>query len=97
MLNLSVRFLSDETVNKATGYFIQYHNAMCFVIDLSPAVKTEFTQIRLFANVKRHQRVIAEAMQEQHGTDLRFELITSQKDFRRTRLGHIPPGRILKI
>lgn len=97
ILEVSIAFLNDEVVEKNKLYFVQYHGPMCFAIDLNPAIEEELKAIRMFSDAKLLQRAFTAQVLEEHGIDLRFHFVASQKDFHRTRLSKIPPFRVYRL
>ena len=89
--------MNEDVVEKAKAYFVQYSGPMCFAIDLNPHDTEQRKAIELFAEAKLLQRGLSSALQHQHGFDLRFPLVASQKDFHRTRLSKIPSSRIFNL
>lgn len=96
-LHLSIGFLSEETVRKDKVYFIQYANAMSFVIELNPNNTIELEKIKLFAEAKKSLRNASDVFSNVLNTDVRSMLVGSQKDFHMTRLGNIPNNRKFKL
>lgn len=97
VLEISIRLLNEEALQKSKLYFIQYHNAMCFAIDLNPFDENELQAIKQFAHSKLTQRSNSENLLQEHRVDVRLHLIVSQKDFHRTRLTKIPANKIFKL
>jgi Holliday junction resolvase RusA-like endonuclease len=96
ILEISIQILNEEVLQKDKAYFIQYHNAMCFAVDLNPLDDKELKAIKLFAQAKLMQRSFSDNLQKL-GADVRLPLVASQKDFHRTRLSKMPPGRIFRL
>jgi Holliday junction resolvase RusA-like endonuclease len=96
-LHLSIGFLSEETVRKDKAYFIQYANAMSFVIELDPNDQVELEQIKLFASAKKNLRNTSDIFSKVLNTDVRSMLVGSQKYFHMTRLGNIPNNRKFRL
>lgn len=95
-VKMNVRYLNEEVFFKEKLWLIQYNNAMCFPIDLDPTITSDLKKIKIFAKAKRAKRTSASTFKS-IGLNLDFVLISSQKDFHRTRLSKIPQQRIFKL
>lgn len=96
ILEISIEIINDDVLEKERAYFIQYFNAMCFIIDLNPYDENELKAIKLFASAKRLQRGLATNIKAA-GAEGMGLLIGSQKDFHRTRLSGVPNSRIFQL